>query len=117
MKNWTDFWLVLSGNKKFPGVSVRALTRSGSDHTPLLLDSGDQAFLGNKANFSFELAWLKHEGFYDLVEREWKSVSSGATALDRWQNKIRHLRQFLRGWARSLSGNYKVEKETSLEYH
>jgi hypothetical protein len=56
--------------QKFPLVSIRALTRSGSDHTPLLLDSGDQAFLGNKANFSFEFAWLKHEGFYDLVERE-----------------------------------------------
>jgi hypothetical protein len=62
----------------------------------------------------FELAWLKTEGFYDLVDREWKSVSSGTTALDKWQNKIRHLRQFLRGWARSLSGKYKTEKERLL---
>jgi hypothetical protein len=36
---------------QFPLVSVRALTRSGSDHTPLLLDSGDPAHLGNKNNF------------------------------------------------------------------
>lgn len=28
-----------------------------------------------------------------------------------WQNKIRHLRQFLRGWAKNQSGIYKVEKE------
>jgi hypothetical protein len=35
-------------------------------------------------------------------------------SLDMWQNKIRHLRQFLRDWARSLSGNYKVEKEHLL---
>jgi endonuclease/exonuclease/phosphatase family metal-dependent hydrolase len=41
--------------QKYPLVSVRALTRSGSDHTPLILDSGDQAFIGNKSNFSFEL--------------------------------------------------------------
>jgi hypothetical protein len=34
---------------KFPLVSVRALARSGSDHTPLLIDSGEQAHLGNKA--------------------------------------------------------------------
>jgi hypothetical protein len=100
--------------QKFPLVSVRALTRSGSDHTPILLDSGDQAFIGKKANFSFELAWLKTEGFYDLVDREWKSISSGTNALDRWQNKIRHLRQFLHGWARSLSGKYKTEKERLL---
>uniref|UniRef100_A0A452Z2Y9 Uncharacterized protein n=1 Tax=Aegilops tauschii subsp. strangulata TaxID=200361 RepID=A0A452Z2Y9_AEGTS len=26
-------------------------------------------------------------------------------------NKIRHLRQFLRGWAKNQSGIYKVEKE------
>jgi hypothetical protein len=36
--------------QKFPLVLVRALTRSSSDHTPLLLDSGDQAFVGNKNN-------------------------------------------------------------------
>uniref|UniRef100_A0A453RNM2 Uncharacterized protein n=1 Tax=Aegilops tauschii subsp. strangulata TaxID=200361 RepID=A0A453RNM2_AEGTS len=29
-------------------------------------------------------------------------------------NKIRHLRQFLRGWAKHLSGVYKVEKERLL---
>jgi exonuclease III len=56
--------------QKFPLVSVRALTRSGSDHTTLLLDSGDQAFIGNNANFSFELAWLKIDGFFEMVARE-----------------------------------------------
>jgi hypothetical protein len=54
----------------FSLVSVRELTRSGSDHTPLLLDSGDQAFIGNNANFSFELAWLKIDGFFEMVARE-----------------------------------------------
>uniref|UniRef100_A0A453DV37 Uncharacterized protein n=1 Tax=Aegilops tauschii subsp. strangulata TaxID=200361 RepID=A0A453DV37_AEGTS len=29
-------------------------------------------------------------------------------------NKIRHLRQFLRGWAKHWSGVYKVEKERLL---
>jgi endonuclease/exonuclease/phosphatase family metal-dependent hydrolase len=35
--------------QKFPLVSVRTMTTSGSDHTPLLIDSGDQAHLGNQA--------------------------------------------------------------------
>jgi endonuclease/exonuclease/phosphatase family metal-dependent hydrolase len=43
---------------KFPLVSVRALTRTGSDHTPLLIDSGEQAHMGNKSIFSFELSWF-----------------------------------------------------------
>ena len=35
-------------------VTVRALQRSISDHTPLILDSSEAAHLGNKAAFSFE---------------------------------------------------------------
>jgi hypothetical protein len=31
-----------------------------------------------------------------------------------WQNKIRHLRSYLRGWAKNLSSVYKKEKERLL---
>jgi hypothetical protein len=34
--------------------------------------------------------------------------------MELWQNKIRHLRQFLRGWAKNISGSYKAEKEHLL---
>ena len=99
---------------KFPLVSVVALPRAGSDHTPLILDSGEKAHLGNKSHFSFELAWLCQEGFVEMIEKEWLSISHGSTNLERWQNKIRHLRSFLRGWAKNLSGIYKKEKERLL---
>jgi endonuclease/exonuclease/phosphatase family metal-dependent hydrolase len=46
--------------QKFSLASVHALTRSGSDHTPLLLHTGEQAHLGNKVDFSFELSSLTH---------------------------------------------------------
>jgi hypothetical protein len=49
--------------KEYPLVFVRTLTRTGSDHTPLLIDSGEQAHHGNKLEFSFELSWLKQDGF------------------------------------------------------
>jgi hypothetical protein len=100
--------------QKFPLVSVRALTRSGSDHTPLLLDSGMQAHRGNKALFSFELSWLRKDGFIDMVKKEWESISYGNSPIEIWQNKIRHLRLFLRGWSRNLSSEYKKEKERLL---
>jgi hypothetical protein len=100
--------------QKFPLVSVRALTRAGSDHTPLLIDSGDHAHIGNNARFSFELSWFEQEVFYDLVKREWVAVSAGKTPIITWQNKIRHLQRFLRGWAKNLSGKYKKEKERLL---
>jgi hypothetical protein len=35
--------------------------------------------------------------------------------METWQNKIRHLRNFLRGWARNKSSIYKKEKEHLLQ--
>lgn len=61
--------------------------------------------------FKFELSWLTREGFFDLVAKVWTEVNRGSTSLERWQNKIRRLRQFLRGWAKNEKGFYKQEKE------
>jgi hypothetical protein len=84
---------------KFSLVMVRALTRTGSDHTPLLIDS-----------FSFELSWFRQDGFYDLVKKEWLSIPNRGNPMEDWQNKIRHLRSFLRGCAKNMSSIYKSEK-------
>ena len=100
--------------QKFPLVTVCAMTRTGSDNTPLLIDSGNRAHLGNKPHFSFELSWLNHDGFYEIVAAEWDAVTKGLTPIERWQNKIRHLRRYLKGWAKNLSGKYKKEKEKWL---
>jgi hypothetical protein len=100
--------------QKFPLVTVRALPRSGSDHTPLLIDAGIQAHVSNKPRFSFELSWLQQEGFYELIATEWAAGPVGKTPIQTRQNKIRHLRQFLRGWAKNVSGKYKREKERLL---
>lgn len=83
-------------------------------HTLRLLDSGEAAHLGNKAAFSFETSWFEREGFHDLVAQEWSQETRGATNIERWQFKIHHPRQFLRGWAKNLSSIYKKEKERLL---
>ena len=46
-----------------------------------------------------------------MVAAEWRSVCEGNTPIDKWLNKIRNLRHFLKGWAKNLSGKYKKEKE------
>uniref|UniRef100_A0A453PKM3 Uncharacterized protein n=1 Tax=Aegilops tauschii subsp. strangulata TaxID=200361 RepID=A0A453PKM3_AEGTS len=79
------------------------------DHTPLLVDSGEATHIGNRNTFSFELSWFEKENFMDIIAREWAKRATGRTSVERWQNKIRHLRQFLRGWARNESGRYKQE--------
>jgi hypothetical protein len=66
--------------------------------------------VGRNRLFSFELSWLKQEGFFELVKDLWTSVNLGDTPVERWQNKIRSMRQYLRGWARDQSGKYKRKK-------
>jgi hypothetical protein len=97
--------------QKFPLVIVRALTRTSLYHSPLLIDSREATHIGNKNTFSFDLSWMCQDGFFEMVKDEWIFVNSGVSPVERWQHKVRHLRLFLRGWAKNLSGVYKKEKE------
>ena len=78
--------------QKYPLVSVHAMQRAISDHTPLFLDSGEATHVANKNIFSFEQSWFEREGFMEMIAREWAKPLSGRTHVERWQNKIRHLR-------------------------
>jgi hypothetical protein len=75
--------------QKFPLVSVRALSRSGSDHTPLLIDLGSKAHRGNTTRFSFELSWFEQDGFDELVATDWAAGPISKTPMQIWKNKIR----------------------------
>ena len=93
--------------QKFPLVTVDALTRKISDHTPLLLSTGDKVHRAGQHEFKFKLSWFLEKNFFESVARIWQSVDFGATPMKKWQNKIRRLRQFLRGWAKNVNGNFK----------
>jgi hypothetical protein len=60
--------------QKFPLVTVCALTRTGSYHTPLIVDLGEPAHLGSKKCFSFELSCMRQDGFYEIVRDTWNAV-------------------------------------------
>jgi hypothetical protein len=111
---------------KFPQVMVKALPRGILDHTPLLLDRGilDHTPLlldtrlpsQPKANsFKFELAWLFKDGFHEKVIEVWQCEVKGSSSIEIWQNKIRSLRRYLRGWAKNMNGSYKKEKDDTLQ--
>ena len=95
---------------QFPRTTVQALTREiSSDHTPLLLSFGDTTV--TPPMFKFELGWLTRDDFHEVVENIWREENRGVSSIERWQNKIRRLRQFLSGWAKNKSGHYKKEKK------
>ena len=50
---------------KYPLATVNAMEREISNHTPLLLDTGDNK--KNQPIFRFENAWMLMEGFRDFV--------------------------------------------------
>jgi hypothetical protein len=54
------------------------------------------------------------DGFFELVSDVWHKENKGNTPMQRWQNKIRRLRQFLRGCAKNMKGTYKKEKQELL---
>lgn len=88
---------------------------SGSiDHTPLLLNTGEGTLDKKQPLFKFELGWLIKDGFFELVSEVWSNEKRGVTPLQKWQNKIRRLRQFLRGWAKNMKGAEKKEKQELL---
>lgn len=97
---------------KFPMVSVHALERGVSDHTPLLLDTGSAAFIGNHKQFKLELSWLTRDDFHDRVVEIWNKPVKGRNSVQRWNNKMSALRKHLRGWAAHMSGMYKQEKKS-----
>ena len=85
--------------QKFRLTTVHAKDKSNSNHTPLLLNTGASSHNRQQPLFKFERGWLIREGFYELIANKWQSESEGTTAIEKWQNKIRTLRQFSTGWA------------------
>ena len=94
---------------KYPHTTVYALTREISDHTPLLLSTNNPSS-AYQPQFKFELGWLLRDDFSEMVRDVWNSTLVDGSPIERWQAKIRRLRQYLRGWAKSVSGAYKKEK-------
>ena len=84
----TDF------ESKFPHTTVHALNREISDHTPLLMNTGNSS-VTYQPQFTFELGWLLREGFVEMVSDIWQNTLAEGTPLERWQTKIRKLHQYL----------------------
>ena len=58
-----------------PLASLRAITRIGSDHVPLLLSSSDER-PSIPPRFRFETFWLSQTGFVEAVGTRWVETRS-----------------------------------------
>jgi hypothetical protein len=105
-----------SWESAFPLCSVTAITRIGSDHCPLILDSGEEV-TWKPTRFFFQTWWFEVAGFEELVrDRLWSYLGGrGAQwgSIDQWQEISRNTRQFLKGWGAKL-GKEKRELKADL---
>lgn len=67
----------------FPLSSFKALPRVGSDHTPILWDSGLR-LTPRASPYRFEKWWFLREDFKQLVEKTWREPVKGTTAIEIW---------------------------------
>jgi len=73
----------------------------GSDHSPLILDTGEQEAPRPKY-FFFEEKWTHQEGFCELIKSKWgefrQKPDNQFYSLDIWHGCLQSQRQYLRGW-------------------
>jgi hypothetical protein len=55
----------------FPLVSVKKLVRNQSEHSPFLLDTGDNIVLPRNKEFKFDTTSLQNEEFLERVSEIW----------------------------------------------
>jgi hypothetical protein len=70
--------------QNYPLATVEALNREISDHTPLLLSTGEKAIPKRQAPFKFDLGWLLREGFFEMVSEVWNKETRGNTPMQGW---------------------------------
>lgn len=98
--------------KEYPLTMAKTLTRSISDHNPLLIDTGVLKI--THKSFKFELSWFLREDLKEIVESVWK-INYYGSSIERWQKRFRALRKKLNGWNNNWEGRYRREKESILE--
>jgi mannosylglycoprotein endo-beta-mannosidase len=89
----------------FPLCALRAVTRIGFDHSPLLLLSGGGA-PPRLNRFHFKNFWLGQEYFVEAVGAKWEAAMFSPprvyNAVDVWHHCAKTVCQFMRGWGANV---------------
>ena len=102
----------------FPLCSLRAVTRIGSDHVPLLFASGEGSPPRSR-RFYFKSSWLLQPGFVEMVQDRWVQATltppRSFCATDVWHHCSKVIRQFMRGWGANLGAALRSRKGALLD--
>ena len=79
MVNLDRFFISSDWENHFPLCHVWSLTKVGSDHSPICLDSSEASCQRQKY-FTFEKQWLLHDNFKGLVGDRWDKKKASRPA-------------------------------------
>ncbi|XVF08056.1 hypothetical protein REPUB_Repub06bG0192700 [Reevesia pubescens] len=92
----------------FPEACVKNLARTKSDHCPILLSLFTTSSVNRSARpFRFEMAWLSHASFAELLKDNWTAEIDLHVTLSRW-------RTILQKWNCEVFGNIFKRKRRLL---
>lgn len=94
----------------FPLSHAEALPRLGSDHTPILWDSGCGQ-IPKKGSFKFEKWWCTKPDFIEIIRKAWNLNIQARNAMNVWQRKVRIFRRLARGWSANLDAEIRRNKK------
>ncbi|XP_059295549.1 uncharacterized protein LOC132048883 [Lycium ferocissimum] len=87
----------------FANIEVEHLSRTGSDHTPLLLSCGDEIVTFTRP-FRFLNFWINHDSFKELITQNWSTEGTGSPYL-KFKLKLKKLKRVLSQWSRDTFGD------------
>lgn len=97
----------------FPLANARALPRLGSDHAPVVLDTGQ--VVQKRGVFKFEKWWLGIEDFNQVVLKAWSIRCNSTDPVEVWQQKSRYFRKLAKGWSANVEGYLRRCKKALME--
>ncbi|VFQ70874.1 unnamed protein product [Cuscuta campestris] len=86
---------------QFEDISLSHLSKSGSDHKPLILKCLNSHYTGPKM-FRFLNCWLAHNKFLPMVKEHWES-SRNVNGMIGFANKLKKLKGVIRTWSKDVT--------------
>jgi hypothetical protein len=96
----------------FPNCLLQSGATDGSDHCPVL---GLRDIQPSKARFHFEAFWTKLDGFQEVVESAWASVTVSSCPFDTLAKKFRATVRALQSWSQKTIGHVNTQLEMARE--
>ncbi|KAG2684189.1 hypothetical protein I3760_10G065300 [Carya illinoinensis] len=91
----------------FSNVYYHVLGRPTSDHSPLVIDMGNDPFKYSPSPFRFQYMWTDNEDFLSFIKGVWNQVRFGF-GLHKFSSKLKRVKVALREWNQRVFGRTTV---------